>query len=194
MDESPPREIEAKYNITSPENARRLLSGPEAISGFAADEPETETCMDVYYDTASYDLVRRGLGLRVRRTGQAATVTAKGRSLRQETAVHDRVELQSKVDTGKDKAPFLNQTPPALQQAVRECNPDDKRLRPVLGLVQNRTTRKVYARQTRQPRGEPAALAELSLDDVYILREPPSMHLGAGFPVMAGDGGDGAPA
>jgi triphosphatase len=164
------REIEAKYKIIDPAIGERIASVSELSTGFTAEDKGTESCLDIYYDTSAYDLLRRGLALRVRQSENETLVSTKTLGGRQISALHQRDELESQVESASGKPPFLIQCSSEMQNLVREHNPLDKKLRPILNLYQARTKRIVSCKDGEQPNSDQRRpLAELSLDEVQIL-------------------------
>ena len=173
MPTSSNREIEAKYRVLVPAVADQMASVSVLSAGFTAGAAETETNLDVYYDTASYDLLRRGLALRIRQVERGMQISAKTLDVRQESAVHHRMQLENWVEPGFVKPPYLAQCSGDLQSLIRERNPRDKKLRPVLSLYQTRIKRVIFHDGGGPSDGEKHALAELSLDDVRVMSGRP---------------------
>ena len=162
------REIEAKYRLLAPEVADRYATVSALSTGFKAGAATARIYLDVYYDTAAFDLIRHGLGLRVRQGEREIRISAKTLDTRQISGVHHRVELEDIVAPGFTRPPYLDQCSEALQRLVHECNPRGKKLRPVLNLYQTRMKRPVFHGD-----GDAQALAELSVDAVRVLSSLP---------------------
>jgi triphosphatase len=172
-DEISGREIEAKFHAADTASLEWLLDADEPFKNFSGDSAKVASFVDIYYDTKGYDLIRRGVGLRVRTKlddAQTVQVAAKGLSGSRGFGIHDRLELQSDVDATSGKPPFLKQASPDLQQAVSERNPNGHHLRPVLALHQTRRTRDLFLRDGREESESTIGLAEISIDDVRVLR------------------------
>ena len=70
-----PRETELKLALTPA--AEQLLPELGAFKPPRASEPETQRIVTTYFDTPARDLARRGLSLRVRRSGDRRVQTVK---------------------------------------------------------------------------------------------------------------------
>lgn len=168
------QEIEAKYAVLSEEVAAEYATTSEIETGFPVEGSDLTTNLDLYYDTAAYDLIRRGLALRVRKSDTGTVVAVKSRNMRQESAVFARFELECEIDPDRGKPPYVKQLSPQLRRAIQEHNPADERLEAILALSQTRTKRRVYAANDASAQAASCSpLAELSLDRVLV-RVPPS--------------------
>ena len=172
MEERSNQEVEAKFRILNGSKTDRLAHLATISPGFTAGRPSTKHSLDVYYDTDSYSLLRAGVALRVRRTESAYILTAEAVLDTIDTAVLQRIELECDIDPTRSDAPYLDQTPVDLQALINERLPAGKALTPILALLQKRTKRIVFDGDAN-PKGNvrPIELAELSLDDVWVLED-----------------------
>ncbi len=166
-----PREIEAKFEILNDKTAERFAAGKSLVPGYTLLRAQTTEHLDVYYDTAAFDLIRRGLALRTRKSGGGTLVTAKTLEVRRGTALVDRIEREENVSPAAGKPPYLDQCSDALQALAATRNPDGRRLRPTVTLRQLRLKRLVQQPRGKRKRGkESPPLAELSVDEVNVYR------------------------
>jgi inorganic triphosphatase YgiF len=73
----PGQAIETELKLALTPAAEKLLPELGAFRPPRASEPETKRIVTTYFDTPNRDLARRGLSLRVRRTGKRRTQTVK---------------------------------------------------------------------------------------------------------------------
>jgi len=164
-----PHETEAKFAILNQKTVDRFAGGATLAPGYQLLPPHTAETVDVYYDTPSFDLIRRGLALRTRRSGERLLVTAKSLEARRDTPLYDRVEREEPVDHATGKPPYLAHCSAELSDLVAAHNPDSRKLRPVVTLRQTRLQRLVQpVAGKRKAAKQSAPLAELSLDDVRV--------------------------
>ena len=159
-------EQEAKFRVTELAVCQAFLSGLTDQGYTSADLGESDE-RDTYLDTPAFDLVRRGLVVRLRRAGDRITLGVKGLAADRSALIQDRVDIA--VPLPPDTAMTQYATWPAAIAAA---------IAPLLPPGAHPTTPIAHVHQVRQRRriGPPGAdqpVAEWSLDDVTVVAPGP---------------------
>ena len=104
-----PYQTRTRLKRNSPFNQKtvdRFAVSATLAPGYQLLSPHTAETVDVYFDTPSFDLIRRGLALRTRRSGERLLVTAKSLEARRNTSLYDRIEREESVDAATGKPPI----------------------------------------------------------------------------------------
>lgn len=169
--ETPPiyEEIEAKFRVTDAHQARVLRTMPTLAERYKLGAVSDVVNVDTYYDADDLRLLRQGQTLRVRSVGDTVLMTAKSISLHNPKGMHTRNEIERPAPFVEPDAPLLrlSDLPEDLLAGVGDLLEASTRLRPLVRLHQARAKRDVMA--TDDP--EATRLAELSLDEVTVLRD-----------------------
>ncbi len=121
-----PHETEAKFAILNQKTVDRFAVSATLAPRLSTPlSPHTAETVDVYFDTPSFDLIRRGLALRTRRSGERLLVTAKSLEARRNTSLYDRIEREESVDAAT-RRPIRRTAPPIWAGLVAAHNPDSR--------------------------------------------------------------------
>ncbi len=164
-----PHETEAKFAILNQKTVDRFAAGATLAPGYQLLLSRTTETVDIYYDTPAFDLIRRGLALRTRQSGDGLLVTTKSLETRRNAPLYDRIEREETVNPATGQPPYLAHCSAELSDLVAARNPDERKLRPVVILRQTRLKRLVqHAAGKRKAAKQSPPLAELSVDDVRV--------------------------
>jgi len=169
MTESYPQEIEAKFVVVQPTQAAQLRTMATLGSSFSLGEETIVEQTDIYLDTPAYQLLRHGIGLRIRHTSAGYQVTLKSLPVAEPSYLHKRIELEAALDPDHD--PFAPESWPdhLRDYLTAQVGPFDK-LRALCTLQQTRYKRLAYT-GVRTRATEP--FAELSIDEIHIFAGSP---------------------
>lgn len=154
------REREAKFRV-APDQNPALFSQPVVIDGYSFQSPSTQLQDDTYLDTPAYDLLRRGLALRLRRNGSASEVGIKSIKAARKGAIQDRLDIAFTLPA-RAKPLDAATWPATIEEELDPYSVKLNDLRPLLVVRQQR--RKAHL----HPNGSTTPLAEWSLDEVWI--------------------------
>lgn len=143
---------EVEIKLTLPARLAAHVMRHPAIERLATSAPMTERLLGIYYDTAKFELMAQGVGLRVRKASRGWIQTIKfGGSVR--GGLHQRVEVETPVaDQSLDLSLF---------------DGTDARIPRIAGRVLGRLKPRFvtdFARTSRPLKWPSGGLAELSLD------------------------------
>lgn len=175
-------EIEAKFAILSPRQFQELVKA-RRLFDYPLGTARTAQTIDIYFDTASYQLLRHGFSLRLRHTGSWLT-TLKGLNRGGDETLHSRFEQEAALaDDFEYQAPqalAIQQLPSTIQRIVALAIGSQRKLgsqselQPLCQLVQERTKRALLdpnaSVSNDEQREVPIAesLAEVSIDQVQV--------------------------
>ncbi|MFN8445766.1 MAG: CHAD domain-containing protein [Caldilineaceae bacterium] len=175
-------EIEAKFAILSPRQFQELVKA-RRLFDYPLGKAHTAQTTDIYFDTASYQLLRHGFSLRLRHTGVWLT-TLKSLNRGGDETLHSRMEqeeaLADDFDYHTPQPLAIQQLPSTIQRIVAlaigpQCKSGSQsELQPLCQLVQERTKRALLdpsssvsaGKQPEIPIAE--SLAEVSIDQVQV--------------------------
>ncbi len=164
------REIEAKFRITDAATSNGLRSWPNLAYRYPLSPAHTVSDVDTYFDTADLRLLRTGRTLRVRVHDGAVLVTTKSIELDAPKGMHTRKEVEREAPEIAQECAALTlaELPTDVAAALDDHADGGMTFFPICRLQQLRTKRDL---------GRPAGagtLAELSIDDVTVLRPTPA--------------------
>jgi CHAD domain-containing protein len=164
-----PREQEAKFRVTDAAACPAFLAAL-IQQGFTVEDAREGVEYDTYLDTPAFDLVRCGLALRLRRTGDRVTLGIK-------TLATERGALiQARTDFAVPLAPTTDIThfdtwPAAIVAAVAGLLPSGADpTTPIAHIHQVRCRRRISSPGAASP------VVEWSLDDVTVFAPGPSAN------------------
>lgn len=159
MSSTPHRELEAKFQLTSPHQLPALLDAIRQ-GGFDMTEQGTHDQRDTYLDTPAYDLLRTGYALRVRQDHGPRRIGLKSLSSDTGAVVQSRIDLEAPLHD-EENATDPTAWPTLVTEELGPLLPRLTLLRPI-----------AVIRQTRHKlaigQADSANLAEWSLDEVHI--------------------------
>lgn len=166
---APPQEIEAKFRVTDPEQAERLLAAPALAGRYLLGRSFCAVNVDTYYDAADLRLLRAGRTLRTRVESDRVVMTSKSIGLHTPKGIHTRDEVEEAAPglEGSESRLEVGQLPPGVAAQVADLLETGTALLPLARLRQGRTKRMVAH---EDPDATGGALAELSLDEVSVER------------------------
>lgn len=168
------QEIEAKFCVTDPALPASLRRARLLVGKYPLSAAVEVVHVDTYYDTADLRLLRAGQSLRVRTQGNVLVVTMKSIGLKAPRGMHTREEIERPAPDVAADAPALlpAQLPAEVADALQESASKDPVFLPICRLHQVRRKRMVMRTRGRKP-SPSDAFAELSLDEVIVLRPAP---------------------
>ncbi len=166
------QEIEAKFSVTDRAQSAARIDGALLANRYPLGAARQVVNVDTYFDTSDLRLLRQGQTLRTRTQGDALVVTSKSIGLHTPKGLHSRAEIERPAPGVHADALLLRRDllPGEVAEVTADLVANDEPLLPLVRLHQERTKRMVCL-----PDGGP--LAELSLDDITVLR-PPSLPEG----------------
>lgn len=158
------REVEAKFEI-SPERQLAFFSPDFAVDGYRFQPTGTLSQTDTYLDTPAFDLLRRGLTLRLRQNGTNFEIGIKSLEAARKGAIQDRMDISFPLPPEAD--PSRPATwPAAIAGQLAPYAIKLKKLHPILLLRQQRSRAMLFSSQSE------TSFAEWSLDEVSMEAGP----------------------
>lgn len=165
-------EIEAKFLITDPERLAALRQDQVLFKRFPLSTVERVFHIDTYFDTKDFQLLRHGLTLRLRRSGDQLLATAKSIGLNTPKGVHTRMEIERVIEDGalSYDAAAVNplQLPADVFGALSGALSAGQMLSPICRLDQTRDKRQLTVQRKVREGVKTTPLAELSIDAVTV--------------------------
>ncbi len=171
-------EVEAKFLVDSDEAFAEILQLQTFSAAHRAETAARRPCVDTYYDTRTFELLRQGYSLRLRIRAHQAVWTLKARGERQD-GVFAREELECLVEDapGVDGVSLESSVLPAVihkrlgRLLGRRC-----RLKPLCVVTHDRYESTVWRHPSRD--SDSTVVGTLTLDAVEVF--PPGTASAAG--------------
>lgn len=166
-EQAPPQEIEAKFRVSDQTQLERLRTESLLAGRYPLGETRRVGHVDTYFDTKDWRLLRAGQTLRTRADGDTIYVTVKSVGLHAPKGLHtrDEIELPAPGIDSAIESLALAQLPEQVRAALEASIDPGEALLPLARLNQARSKRMLS-----QTVRDQSPLAELSIDDVSVLR------------------------
>lgn len=136
-----PQEREAKFGLLAPADST-ILAELLARQGATFGPVQTVAHIDVYLDTPSFDLYRRGLSLRLRHQGDAREVGLKQIGSANSATIRNRMDFSVALDAAHDERKPAT-WPAPIVDALRPYIAKLKELQPLVELHQTRHKQRI---------------------------------------------------